>query len=793
MTANQSILENKNNINGIKDLHKLPKETCSVSLQALRDIIDKGPDAVIIIDQDGVVRFVNDVYSKAFGHEVNQMMGTHFKIPHSLNIPIEVDIPQPGEAPKVGEMKGVEIEWEGEKAFLITVRDITQRKKADQELRRTTEDLKKTVQELRRANQRIINQQKSVIEEERVKVLLQMAGATAHELNQPLTTLLGNIDLIKLNAGNPTELNRYMDSIEEAGKKISGIVRRIQTIPHEETQPVETNEAHFTFNKKVRILSLEDTDQDFEKISAVCKKHKKIILTRTACIQDAIHELERGKTDLILLDHVLPDGTSMDFLALLTQKGLDIPVVVITGQGDEMIASRLIQSGAYDYLPKNRINERSLAQAIYNTLEKVRLKKEIREAQKKMAEMSTKDELTGLYNRRYMNDVIRHEFSRSQRYQTDLSCLLIDLDFFKLVNDSYGHIFGDYVLKEFSVSLKKIIRESDMCFRYGGEEFMILLPNTDIVGAKLAAEKIRKMFENKVYDDGSNKTSVTLSIGITSIKHHQPKAPKDLLAFADMALYRAKADGRNRHVVYLDDTWDSIPHWQSYENKNVKHLKERLSSILEKTRKASIASIELLGQEKGGPAFQDGHQHILESLNLVGEKLGLPPSIVNTFKRAAAIHDCTKLLLGETLVSNKGVLSNEERTKIEDQPYILAELVELFEFFANERSLLLYHHENYDGSGYPEGLKASQIPLGARIFAIVDAFVAMTSERPYRERLTNEEVISELTDNAGKQFDPILVDIFLDVIHENKLLPVSGEVYTTAKQKVKDTFGMDVG
>ena len=785
MSINKPILGKNKDTTGVKDPNMQAKNMCPVGIQSLRNIIDKSPDAVIVVDHAGMVRFVNDVYSIVFGRKADQIMGTYFQVPHSLNIPMEVDIPQPGEASRVGEMKGVEIQWEGEKAFLITVRDITHRKKADQDLRQTTKDLKKTVQELRRANQRIINQQKSVIEEERVKVLLQMAGATAHELNQPLTTLLGNIDLIKLNGDNPDELTRYMDRIEEAGKKISGIVRRIQTIPQEDVQSFETKASLLSFDKKINILSLEDTDQDFEKISAVCQKHKNITLTRATCIKDAIRTLEHGKTDLIFLDHVLPDGTSMDFLALLTQKGYDIPVVVITGQGDEMIASRLIQSGAYDYLPKNRINERFLTQAIVNTLEKVRLKKEIREAQKKMAEMSTKDELTGLYNRRHMNDVIRQEFSRTQRYQTDLSCLLIDLDFFKLVNDSFGHIFGDYVLKEFSACLRKNIRESDMCFRYGGEEFMILLPNTDIQGAQLAAEKIRKIFEAKVYDDGANKASVTISIGVASVRHHQPKAPKDLLAFADMALYRAKADGRNRHVVYLEDLWDSVPYWESYENKNIKHLKERLSSILEKTRKASIASIELLGQEKGGPLFQDGHHRILESLNLVGEKLCLPPTIVDTFKRAAAIHDCIKLLLGDTLTSDKGVLSDEERAKIEDQPYILAEVIDLFEFFADERSLLLYHHENYDGTGYPEGLKASQIPLGARIFAIVDAFVAMTSERPYREKLTADQVISELTDNAGAQFDPILVDIFLDIIRENNLLPLSGKMFNEAKQKVK--------
>ncbi|MBN1847743.1 MAG: diguanylate cyclase [Deltaproteobacteria bacterium] len=593
MSVNQAISKKDQPCIGLKSPDAQVEYSCSPATKDLRNIIDKGPDAVIVVDSDGTVRFVNDVYTTVFGRKADQVMGTHYMVPRPLDVSIEIDIPLLDGSFRIGKMKAVEIEWNGGQGFLITVQDVTHRKKADQELRRTTEDLKKTVQELRRANQRIINQQRAVIEEERVKVLLQMAGATAHELNQPLTALLGNIDLIKLNGDNPYELNRCMDRIEEAGKKISGIIRRIQTIPREDLQKVDSNASLFNLKKKVTILSLEDTEHDFEKIKNVCQNYKNISLIRATCIKDAITVLERGKIDLILLDHVLPDGTSIDFLELMTQKGIDVPVVVITGQGDEMTASRLIQSGAYDYLPKNRINERSLIQAIVNTLEKVRLKKEVRDVQKKMAEMSTKDDLTGLFNRRHMDEVIRQEFSRTQRYHTDLSCLLLDLDFFKLVNDSFGHIFGDYVLKEFSIVLKQNMRESDTCFRYGGEEFMILLPNTDIQGAQLAAEKIRRVFETKIYDDGTNKASVTVSIGIASVGHHHPKAPKDLIAFADMALYRAKAGGRNRYVIYFGGTMDSTPDWEPYQRKNIQQLKERISSIAGKTRKASIASIAL--------------------------------------------------------------------------------------------------------------------------------------------------------------------------------------------------------
>ena len=151
----------------------------------------------------------------------------------------------------------------------------------------------------------------------------------------------------------------------------------------------------------------------------------------------------------------------------------------------------------------------------------------------------------------------------------------------------------------------------------------------------------------------------------------------------------------------------------------------------------------------------------------MGHKLFLPPSIIETFNRAASMHDTLKSLLLESLINSRKELTGEERTRIEDDPYVLAELTELFDFFSDERSILLCHHENFDGSGYPEGLEGDQIPIGARIFALVDAFVAMTSDRSYREKLTLERASIELEEYAGKQFDPKLVSIFLNIIAEN--------------------------
>lgn len=245
---------------------------------------------------------------------------------------------------------------------------------------------------------------------------------------------------------------------------------------------------------------------------------------------------------------------------------------------------------------------------------------------------------------------------------------------------------------------------------------------------------------------------------MASVKHHQPSDGKELIAFADKALYRAKAEGRNRVKVY--ESSDQFAGGKISKDKDFRYLKESLSSILEKTKRASTESLELLVRDFGGDEHKHHNWNVKRYIELVGERLALPPSIIETFKRAASFHDNFRILLRKSLENKSRVLNKEEKVEIEDHPYMLSELIELFDFFANEKSILLYHHENFDGTGYPEGLQGNEIPLGARIFAITDAIAAMLSERLHRKRLSPEGIVEELANNAGKQFDPKLVSLF---------------------------------
>ncbi len=203
----------------------------------------------------------------------------------------------------------------------------------------TNRKLEATVGKLKQANRKILEQQKAVIEEERLKVLLQMAGATAHELNQPLTGLLGTIELLQMDQKAPDKLNAHIARIAEAGRRIAGIVKKIQVIQHADIQPygVAVEDANADI-PPLRTLSIEGSDSDFHVIEGIVKAFEKLVLLRSKTLAEGLAVLKNDPVDLVLVDFFLPDGTGMDLMQKMDAEGIETPVIVITGKGDEMIA-----------------------------------------------------------------------------------------------------------------------------------------------------------------------------------------------------------------------------------------------------------------------------------------------------------------------------------------------------------------------------------------------------------------------------------------------------------------------
>ena len=498
----------------------------------LGKVIFNNSDAMIVADGDGVVRLVNPAAETLFGRQSHALVGASFGFPFIAAETTELDVvTRSGEA-RVAEMRVTKTEWKGEPAYLASARDITERVRM--------------ASALEEANRKILEQQEKLVEEERLKVMLQMAGATAHEFNQPLSILLGNVELLEMESDDPKLFAESLQDIKTAGRRIADMVKKVQNIRYYETKPYGKSGIIVDIDQDIRILSIEDSDSDFEIIQTVLGEIDHVNLIRAGNIADAIPLLTDTKIDLVLLDYALPDGNGFDFMKKAREKGIETTVVVLTGEGDEMIASRLIREGAFDYMTKDVFDVDNISRCICHVLEKDRLQREIGLAQNKIVQMAVIDTLTGLHNRRYLFETLDREKKRAQRYGSDLVVCMIDLDHFKEINDTHGHPAGDAVLKEMDKLIKHWARETDFPCRYGGEEFAVVMPETSLEGSCIACERLRRMVAEHGFEHETLTLKITISIGISHYDQTAEQTVSDLMNNADKALYQAKEAGRNR-------------------------------------------------------------------------------------------------------------------------------------------------------------------------------------------------------------------------------------------------------
>lgn len=251
-----------------------------------------------------------------------------------------------------------------------------------------------------------------------------------------------------------------------------------------------------------------------------------------------LERLWKERFDVVVLDLIMPHINGLDLLRQLRQSFAELPVVIVTGHGSVDTAVQSMQAGASDFVTK------PVEASVLN----IRIKKAIEYAHtKRLAET---DGLTGLYNYRAFCERLEQEVDRADRYHRALSLIMIDVDYFKQYNDTYGHPQGDRVLIEVARALRQLSRASDIVARYGGEEFALILPETDRANAEALGHRLRESIERSEFPGQEQLPGQTLTISV-GIASYTPPHPKEaLLEAADMALYQAKRDGRNRVVVW---------------------------------------------------------------------------------------------------------------------------------------------------------------------------------------------------------------------------------------------------
>ncbi|MDP3387458.1 MAG: PocR ligand-binding domain-containing protein [Eubacteriales bacterium] len=341
---------------------------------------------------------------------------------------------------------------------------------------------------------------------------------------------------------------------------------------------------------------------------------------------------------------------------------------------------------------------------------------ERKKVENELLHLSYHDHLTELYNRRYFEEELK-KIDRQENLP--ISIIMCDINGLKMVNDSFGHNSGDELLNKAARTIKKACREEDIIARIGGDEFIVLLPNTTASESTQIANHIKELASNEKV------ANIELSISYG---------------------YDTKTDDKQSIVEIISNA----------ENHMYRHKLHERSSMRSKT-------IDLIMNT----LFEKSNRELLHSNRVsaickaIATKMNLDKDVINQLGIAGLIHDIGKIGIDEKILNKDGMLTDDERKDIEKHPEIGWRLLSSTDEFSELGQIVLAHHEKWDGSGYPNGLKDITIPLEARILVIADAYDAMTNERTYRKEMSNEEAIKEIKRCSGTHFDPNIVDVFV--------------------------------
>jgi len=371
--------------------------------------------------------------------------------------------------------------------------------------------------------------------------------------------------------------------------------------------------------------------------------------------------------------------------------------------------------------------------------------------------LATVDPLTGVANRQAVLTRVDEELGRAARYCRPMSVVMVDLDHFKRLNDTHGHAAGDTVLRQVAQRLAENIRAVDIVGRFGGEEFLLVLPETDADAAATLAEKLRRVVAGTPLrlPDGQEVT-VTLSAGVAG-GPGEVLRPEHLVRDADAALYSAKALGRNTVYVFRETgDEDTVRRSPIRAEARVAALDVGRAAMAA-AQDALLASLDGLPPHAGKPSTL-----IAEASLAMARAIELPEGELDRLRTASLLHDLGKLAIPEEILGKPTDLEAAEWRVVAEHPKIGQVVLEQAGALRDAAMIVLHHHEWYDGRGYPYGLAGVDIPVGARIVSICDAYEAMIGGRPYRAAISHEAAIAELRRMAGVQFDPELVDVFAE-------------------------------
>jgi diguanylate cyclase (GGDEF)-like protein/putative nucleotidyltransferase with HDIG domain len=416
----------------------------------------------------------------------------------------------------------------------------------------------------------------------------------------------------------------------------------------------------------------------------------------------------------------------------------------------------------------------------------------------KAQEQAITDGLTGVKTHRFFMEALSAEWKRSTRAGRAFALVLMDLDRFKFVNDFYGHLEGDLVLQRVGHILETNCRRSDVVARYGGDEFVILMPETNMEHARQLATKLRGWVSA---DPLLREKNISASFGIACYPLHG-STPQELIQVADASMYLSKHQGGN--AVSTADHFDpnEAKKWkrdvlEAYLGVTLKRLfstgPEAFEEIYSRLKQftESLAATEITPSAEAPESPQVLPQAVLDTVTslafaidakdhytqghsqkvaayaaLIAEALGMSDTEVEEIRLGAVLHDIGKVAIPENILNKSGPLNPDEWDTMRSHVTFGAKILDPLTPLARIREMVLHHHEYFDGSGYPDALSGEQIPLGARIIAVADAFDTITSDRTYKKARPAEQALTELERCSNAQFDGKIVALFVRTMRQ---------------------------
>ncbi len=391
------------------------------------------------------------------------------------------------------------------------------------------------------------------------------------------------------------------------------------------------------------------------------------------------------------------------------------------------------------------------------------------------------DPLTELFNRRFYEDALSREASRALRLNQPFTLISLDLDHLKRINDTHGHAAGDKAISAIAKAISENARSVDIASRIGGEEFSVILPGIDAAGGMIAAERLRQSIESSQVDEVGK---ITASIGVATFIEHTLDID-ELIEIADRAMYLAKKSGRNQ--VKLATTAKEVS-WQEVAIETFVEILEKhripFDSRTAKSLSQKLQSKEMLNQ---GASTKDTLYSVVDTIyksyspyhekgitrdkvnfaSLLAKKFELPKAEIDKLKVAMLLYDIGNTMLPNEILKKTGELTPEEREQVFTHPIIAArEILKPISKISDIIPIIEHHHENWDGTGYPNHMKGEEIPLISQIILITDSYFAMISDRPYRAALSEAEAIEQIKKDSGGKYREEIVKRFVEVLSE---------------------------